>query len=107
MPPDVGADVPAAAAETATTKRGGSLEGSEVAHRVALRDIEGGRYGRTLHVGPYEDEPRSFEQIDALIDALIDAEGLTPALGHLEVYLSDARRTPPEKLKTVLLRRIE
>ena len=35
------------------------------------------------------------------------AAGLRRARSHVEVYLSNPRRTKPEKLKTVLLGRIE
>jgi hypothetical protein len=55
--------------------------------------------GRVLHVGPYADEPRSF----AKIEAALASAGRTPGFPHLEVYLSDPRRTKPAKLKTVLL----
>ena len=66
------------------------------ARRVA---IEPETMGRILHVGPYAEEPRSLEAARA---ALVDA-GLVPAGPHVEVYLSDPRRTAPEKLRTVLL----
>jgi hypothetical protein len=55
-----------------------------------------------LHIGPYADEPRSF----ALLAPIIQAAGLRPVRPHIEVYLSDPRRTPPEKLKTVLLKEL-
>jgi len=59
--------------------------------------------GRALHVGPYADEPRTFARIDA---ALATAKR-RPARAHLEVYLSDPRRTAPARLRTVLLRELE
>jgi hypothetical protein len=58
--------------------------------------------GAFLHVGPYADEPQSF----ARIDAAIEAAGLRPARSHLELYLSDPRRTAPARLRTVLLREV-
>ena len=55
--------------------------------------------GRILHVGPFADEPLSFEKIRATLSAV----GRTGGFAHLEVYLSDPRRTKPEKQRTVLL----
>jgi hypothetical protein len=84
---------------TATTKKGGKLAGSADAARVALERIPAATMGRILHVGPYADEPASFEKIRALLSA----SGRSGANAHLEIYLSDPGRTKPEKLKTVLL----
>ena len=55
-----------------------------------------------LHVGPYDTEPATVE----LMHAHLDQEGcrldLSPTRHHHEIYLSDARRTAPEKLRTVV-----
>jgi hypothetical protein len=88
--------------EAAATRKGGKLEGSEEVRRVRLERIPPARLGRILHVGPYADEPRSFARLDA---AIADA-GLRPARSHLEIYLSDPRRTAATRLRTVLLREI-
>ena len=57
-----------------------------------------------LHVGPFDDEPASFEQMEAFCKE----EGLTRlSKDHREIYLSDFRKTAPEKLKTVLRFRVE
>lgn len=102
VPPDMSEAEVAAAVREATTKKGGRLEGSIVAGRVFLEKIPEGRCGRILHIGPYADEPRSF----AVLVPVIEEAGLSPVRPHLEVYLSDPRRTPPEKLKTVLLKEV-
>ena len=83
----------------ATTKKGGKLERSPDAARVRLERIPAETMGRVLHVGPYADEPASFEKIRGAMAAA----GRTAGMAHLEVYLSDPGRTRPEKLKTVLL----
>lgn len=85
--------------QAATMKKGGKLEGSADARRVALERIPAATMGRVLHVGPYAEEPASFEKIRA---ALASA-GRTGGRAHLEIYLSDPRRTKPERLKTGLL----
>ncbi|MFC6322668.1 GyrI-like domain-containing protein [Companilactobacillus baiquanensis] len=52
-----------------------------------------------LHVGKYDDEPASFKLMDLECQKL----GKTRAsMIHREIYLSDARRVAPDKLKTVL-----
>ena len=52
-----------------------------------------------LHTGPYDDEPASF----ALMADFAAANGLERAgAGHREIYLNDAKRTEPAKLRTIL-----
>lgn len=63
-----------------------------------------GRWGdglcvQMLHVGPYDTEPESFE----LMQGYCAEHGLRRTSGtHREIYLSDARKTDPARLKTVL-----
>ena len=102
VPHDVTEEELRVAVETATTRRGGKLEGSEQAQRIRLLGIEPARFARVLHVGPYSAEPESF----AKIDQLLYAQGLRREPWHIEVYLSDPNRTAPEKLKTVLLTKV-
>ena len=51
-----------------------------------------------LHVGPYDEEPRTVAQMRAFAEA----EGLAFRGRHHEIYLSDPRRVEPERLKTIL-----
>jgi hypothetical protein len=55
-----------------------------------------------MHVGPYDDEPRTV----ALMHEFMEQQGyvldITDQRMHHEIYLSDARKTAPEKLKTVI-----
>jgi hypothetical protein len=102
VPHDVTEEELRVAVETATTKRGGKLEGSEQAQRIELLGIEPARFARVLHVGPYSTELESF----AKIDQFLAKEGLGREPWHVEVYLSDPSRTAPEKLKTGLLTKI-
>jgi hypothetical protein len=76
-----------------------SPEARAAAERIELRRIPSARYARVLHVGPYSDEPQSF----AGLDAFLAESGVQRERSHVEVYLSDPRRTPAERLKTVLL----
>lgn len=55
-----------------------------------------------MHIGPYDDEPETI----ANMDGFAAANGYRPDFAngrmHHEIYLSDARRCAPEKLRTVL-----
>lgn len=51
-----------------------------------------------LHTGPYSEEKPNLEKLHAFMDA----NGLYWNGHHHEVYLSQPRRTAPEKLKTIL-----
>jgi hypothetical protein len=55
-----------------------------------------------MHIGPYADEPKSIKMIKDFIEesGLADATGIERK--HHEIYLSDPRKTAPDKLKTVL-----
>lgn len=98
VPNDVTTREVAAAIAAAAAKKAGPD-----ARRVFLESVPRQRVGRALHLGPYKDEPRTFDAIDDVLDRA----KLEPARSHLEVYLSDPRRTQPAKLKTVLLRELE
>jgi hypothetical protein len=72
-------------------------KGPEV-QEVQLETIEEGRCVQVLHVGPYEQEHKSIEAMRGLAEA----EELKPNGPHHEIYLSDPRRVPPERLRTIL-----
>jgi len=57
-----------------------------------------------MHLGSYDDEPKSFELMEAYAKELnLKRKSKT----HREIYLSDFRKVAPEKLKTVLRFNIE
>jgi hypothetical protein len=58
-----------------------------------------GRSAQILYVGPYDDEGPTLERLHA---EFLPANGLAPSGRHHEIYLSDARKTQPAKLKTIL-----
>lgn len=66
---------------------------------VRLETLDEGRAAQTLHVGPYDAEGPVLE---ALHDEFVPSQGLRLSGRHHEIYLSDARRTAPEKLRTIL-----
>ncbi|MEL1134566.1 GyrI-like domain-containing protein [Desulfitobacterium sp. THU1] len=66
---------------------------------VVFGNTEEGLSVQILHVGSYDDEPRSFE----LMKEFIKNNNLErTTLLHKEIYLTDARKVEPGKLKTVL-----
>jgi hypothetical protein len=54
---------------------------------------------QTLHIGPYDDEGPALARLH---EEFLPAHGLRPVGRHHEVYLSDARRTEPARLRTIL-----
>ena len=67
-----------------------------------LLAVEEGLCVQMLHIGPYDDEPANVALMDAFIAARGYANDFSDARLHHEIYLSDTRRTAPEKLKTVI-----
>jgi hypothetical protein len=65
---------------------------------VALETIEEGRCVQVLHVGPYDREADSI----ALMRAHAREHGFSLDGPHHEVYLSDPRRVPAARLRTIL-----
>lgn len=66
---------------------------------VRLEVLDEGLCVQVLHVGAYDDEGPVLEHLHR---EFLPAHGLVPTGRHHEVYLSDPRRTPPERLRTVL-----
>ena len=84
------------AKETATAKKG--LDCS----RAELFTLEEGECVQIMHTGSYDDEPATIK----LMDDFALENGYTLDFSatrlHHEIYLSDPRKTAPEKLKTVI-----
>lgn len=55
-----------------------------------------------LHVGSYDDEPATVEAMDAFAREQGYVIDLSQDRRHHEIYLSDARKVAPEKLKTII-----
>lgn len=72
--------------------------------QVQFETIEEGTCVQMLHKGSYEEEPASFQQMEAFA-ATQQVERKSKR--HREIYLNDARKTAPEKLKTVLRFQVE
>lgn len=96
MPDFVTQDDLAWAKEEAARKKGGDFSA------VELVTIDEGECVQIMHIGPYDNEADSI----ALMHEFIAQNGyvgdFTATRHHHEIYLSDARRVAPEKLKTVI-----
>ena len=55
-----------------------------------------------MHIGPYDDEPATVALMHEYMESQGYALDITDKRLHHEIYLSDARRVAPEKLKTVI-----
>lgn len=70
--------------------------------RVEFLTLEEGLSVQCMHIGPYDEEPATVD----LMHAYIEERGYVPDFSdtrlHHEIYLSDPRRTAPQKRKTVI-----
>lgn len=66
---------------------------------VEKREIREGRCLQILHVGPYDAEGPTLHRLH---HEVMPAQKVTFNGPHHEIYLSDVRKTAPEKLRTVL-----
>lgn len=67
--------------------------------KVRFETIEDGDCIQILHLGSYDNEAQSF----ATMEAFAESRGLVrKSKTHREIYLSDARKTAADKLKTIL-----
>lgn len=67
--------------------------------RVRFTEFAEGLSVQTLHVGPYDDEGPTIARLH---DEFLPSKGLAASGHHHEIYLSDARRTAPSGLRTIL-----
>lgn len=66
---------------------------------LRLEKFHEGLSVQIMHIGSYADEASTIARMHK---EFIPANGLVENGHHHEIYLSDPRRVPPEKLKTVL-----
>ncbi len=67
-----------------------------------LLQIEEGECVQLLHIGAYDDEPTSIARMDAFLAENGYENDFSATRRHHEIYLSDARKVPPERRKTVI-----
>ncbi len=70
--------------------------------KVEFFPYEEGLCVQCMHIGPYDDEPATIEMMHEFMTAEGYELDITDTRFHHEIYLSDARRVAPERLKTVI-----
>lgn len=64
--------------------------------------IEEGLCVQIMHFGAYDDEPETVAVMDRFLEENGYENDFSDERRHHEIYMSDARRTAPEKWKTVI-----
>ncbi|KJE21650.1 hypothetical protein FF36_03983 [Frankia torreyi] len=67
--------------------------------KVRFEEFLEGKCVQTLYVGPYDEEGPTISRMH---DEFMPTEGLVLRGRHHEIYLSDARRTDPSRLRTII-----
>lgn len=84
------------AVDTATKKKKLDCPAAE------LLPIDEGLCVQILHIGSYDAEPETVAVLDRFLAENGYVNDFSPIRLHHEIYLSDARKTAPDKLKTVI-----
>lgn len=95
LQPDFVGEAEMAAAREAHEQRHGP---TPALGKVRMVKLDEGRCVQVVHVGAYDAETPTIERMLAFVAA----EGLEPCGRHHEIYLSDPRRVPTERLRTIL-----
>ena len=69
---------------------------------AGLLTIDEGLCVQIMHTGSYDDEPATIEIMDRYLAENGYVNDFSGSRMHHEIYLSDARKVVPEKLKTVI-----
>ena len=70
--------------------------------KAKLLKIKEGLCVQCLHIGPFDDEPKTLKQMSDFIENNGLQSDITETRWHHEIYLSDPRKTEVSKFKTVL-----
>ena len=70
--------------------------------KVEFLTYDEGLCVQCMHIGPYDDEPDTVERMHRYMEEQGYTLDISDQRLHHEIYLSDARRVAPEKLKTVI-----
>ena len=70
--------------------------------KVEFLTVEEGLCVQCMHIGSYDDEPATVQMMHEFIEQQGYELDITDKRLHHEIYLSDARKVAPEKLKTVI-----
>ena len=96
LPDFVTADDFAWAVEEATRKKKTDFSKTEFC------TYDEGLCGQCMHAGSYDDEPATVARMHEYMESQGYVLDITSQRMHHEIYLSDARKVEPERLKTVI-----
>jgi hypothetical protein len=65
---------------------------------IRFESFSEGKAAQILYIGPFSEEGPTIEKVHTFITE----NGYTLSGKHHEIYLSDMRKTAPEKLKTII-----
>lgn len=75
--------------------------------RARFEAFEEGLCVQIMHTGPYSTEPETMKKVEAFLTEHGLKERWQGGGKHHEIYLSDPRKTAPDKMKTVLRHPVE
>ena len=75
------------------------VPGIESFNHLQYGSIGKGQFAQILHIGSYDDEPRTFYKLNEQLNEL---DLRMDKMDHWEIYLNDPRRTSKDRLKTIL-----
>ena len=70
--------------------------------KVEFLTVTEGLCIQCMHIGPYDDEPATVTMMHEFMEQQGYELDITAKRLHHEIYLSDARKVAPERLKTVI-----
>lgn len=71
--------------------------------KIRFESLNEGLCAQIMHIGPYSEEWSTVERLHNFIrEKEYDFDGIRPGEKHHEIYLSDLRRTKPERLRTII-----
>lgn len=70
--------------------------------KVEFLTVDEGLCVQIMHISRFDDEPESIRLMDAYLEENGFINDISDNRLHHEIYLSDARRVSPDKLKTVI-----
>ena len=80
------------------------LKPHQLLDQVRFEEIEEGNCVHMLHIGSFDNEPISFGLMEQFA---VEQQLKRKSMTHREIYLSDARKTSPERLRTILRFQVE
>lgn len=71
--------------------------------KLRFESMHEGLSAQIMHIGPYAEEGPTVEKLHTFIgEKGYQFDGGNPGEKHHEIYISDIRRTKPERLKTII-----